>query len=100
MEICSVDLRLLCRDATGQQQTSKTNRMNAAHMYSTCAYLRAFCVCASVSGCAFVSVSICMYLDGEMERRERRGKRDGDGADGRGEISERGLRHVKPSSHT
>lgn len=79
MEIRSVDLRLLCRDATGQQQTSEPNLMNAAHMYSKCvSSCLYFCVCASVSGCAFVSVSTCVYVCVWMEgwsgeRGEERG---------------------------
>lgn len=39
-EICSADLRLLCRAAPGQQKTSKCNLLTAVHMQYMC-----LCVC-------------------------------------------------------
>lgn len=72
LEIRSVDLRLLCRHATEQQQTSKPNLMNAVHMYSKCvSACLYFCVCANLSGCAFESVStcVCVCVCVWMERR-------------------------------
>lgn len=53
-----------------------------------------FKVC--LHACVCVRVCESRWRDGAA----REEKRDGDGADGRGEISERGLRHVKPSSHS
>lgn len=94
---------------TPQRSSSKhlnPNLMNAAHMYSKCVsaclcffFVSRFCFCESV--CLHVCVCVHVWMERRSGReRERRGKRDGDGADGRGEISERGLRHVKPSSHS
>lgn len=63
MEICSADLRLLCRGATGQQQTSKHNLM-----YGTSVSMYALIFSCMCIWRAFVSVSICMCGKGGEER--------------------------------
>lgn len=80
LEIRSVDLRLLCRHATEQQQTSKPNLMNAVHMYSKCvSACLYFCVCANLSGCAFESVStcVCVCVSGWRDGAAREERKEG-----------------------